>query len=211
MNEKWYRLLGPYLRAYWRFAAVQVLFAAIFALVLFLYDAPAEAALYAAGLCVLAGAGLLCAHFVRYLTRHRERQAAMENLTVSAAPLPPAADPGEAEFRAMAERLRREYAALDARQQSAQRDNMRRTDGTALALIENRDKGPIRSNTSGWRGVYLNRKSGMWTAQITFQGKTRYLGSFSNIRDAIQARKKGEAIFDEFLEQYYADHADQDE
>lgn len=122
MNKRWYQLIGPYLRAYWKFAAAQALFAVIFAVVLFLYGAPAEAALYAALLCALAGAVLLALHFRRYLLRRRERQAAMENLTVAGGPLPEAADPGEEDFRQMAERLRREYAALDARQQSSRRE-----------------------------------------------------------------------------------------
>ena len=124
MDVKWYRLIGPYLRAYWRFAAAQALFAGIFAAVLFLYGAPAEAALYAAVLCALTGAVLLAFHFRRYLVRRQARMAAMENLTVADGPLPPAVSPGEEDFRQMAERLRREYAALDGRQQSSRRELM---------------------------------------------------------------------------------------
>ena len=122
MEEKWYQLVGPYLWAHWRFIAAQALFAAIFTVVLFLYGVPAEAALYAALLCALAGAGMLAAHFYRYGKKRRERMAALENLTVSAAPLPPADDPGEEDFRQMAQRLRREYAALAEGQQAERRE-----------------------------------------------------------------------------------------
>ena len=124
MNEKWYALVGAYLRTYWRFALVQALFAAIFWAVLSLYGAPAEAALYAAGLCALAGLGLLIVHFVRYLRKRRARQAAKENLTVSGGALPPADTPGEAEFRDMAQRVRRQYADLAAAREAQRRETL---------------------------------------------------------------------------------------
>ncbi len=59
-------------------------------------------------------------------------------------------------------------------------------------MIENRLKTPISSNTSGYNGVYRDKRSGKWCAQITFMGKTYYLGAFSDIRDAIGARRRGE-------------------
>ena len=71
------------------------------------------------------------------------------------------------------------------------RDNMRLVDGTSVVMIEKRLKTPIQSNKSGYNGVYLNRKTGKWTAQITFKGKTYYLGSFANIQEAVEARRKG--------------------
>jgi hypothetical protein len=65
------------------------------------------------------------------------------------------------------------------------------------------------NNTSGVRGVYKSERSGKWYAQITFQGKTRYLGCFPTLEEAAEARKKGEALFDEFLARYDMDHAEQ--
>ena len=56
------------------------------------------------------------------------------------------------------------------------------------------------------RGVYKSERSGKWCAQITFQGKTRYLGSFDSLTEAFQARKKGEELFDEFLARYDLEH-----
>ena len=77
-------------------------------------------------------------------------------------------------------------------------------DGTNIGILEARmSKPPIASNTSGYNGVYLN-VNGMWTAQITFKNKTYYLGSFSDIQDAVLARKQGEEMFENFLEWYYA-------
>lgn len=50
-------------------------------------------------------------------------------------------------------------------------------------------------NSSGVRGVYLNRKTGKWRASITFQKKNYYLGEFINIEDAIEARHRGEELY----------------
>lgn len=90
------------------------------------------------------------------------------------------------------------------------RDNMRLVDGTSVAMIEKRMKSPIQSNKSGYNGVYLNRRTGKWTAQITFKGKTRYLGSFADIQDAVEARRKAEKVYDEFLRWYYGGDPDEE-
>ena len=71
-------------------------------------------------------------------------------------------------------------------------------EGTCIESIRSRKVSV--SNKSGVRGVYFNQRSGRWIAQITFQGHTRYLGSFESLEEAAQVRKKAEAIFDDFLE-----------
>ena len=71
-------------------------------------------------------------------------------------------------------------------------------EGTCLESIKS--KKVFANNTSGVRGVYRNKRTGRWSAQITFQGRTRYLGSFEELEDAVRARAKGEKIFQEFLE-----------
>lgn len=76
--------------------------------------------------------------------------------------------------------------------------------GTSVTILEAGRKRLLRSNTSGVTGVYQNRHSGRWCAQITFRGKTRYLGSFENKADAVAARRNAEQMFDVFLAQYYA-------
>lgn len=81
-------------------------------------------------------------------------------------------------------------------------------EGTCVSTIVARmNKPPISSNTSGYNGVYKNANQ-RWTAQITFKKKTYYLGSFDNIQDAVAARKKGEAMFENFLDDYYTKHPD---
>lgn len=110
--ERERRLLWAYLWSHRRGAGVLALFTAIFALVLVLYGAPAEAALYAGGLCALAGLGLLAAGYVRFRREHEKRRAALENILILTEPLPPANTPAEADFRAMAERMKSAYGAL---------------------------------------------------------------------------------------------------
>ena len=110
--ERERHLLRTYLRSHRRGAGVLALFTAIFALVLDLYGAPAEAALYAGGLCALAGAGLLAAGYVRFRRDHERRRAALGNILVLTEPLPPADSPAEEDFRAMAQRMKAAYDEL---------------------------------------------------------------------------------------------------
>lgn len=74
-------------------------------------------------------------------------------------------------------------------------------EGTCIESIRSRKI--FSSNKSGVRGVYRNRKTNRWVAQITFQGRTRYLGSYDRIEEAAEAREKAEKIFREFLERFY--------
>jgi len=61
----------------------------------------------------------------------------------------------------------------------------------------------IKSNTSGKTGVYFKQERGKWCAQIEFQGKNYYLGSYLQKEDAIQARETAEKkMFGNFLEWY---------
>lgn len=76
-------------------------------------------------------------------------------------------------------------------------------EGTCIENIRSRKI--FANNTSGIRGVYKSKRSGKWQAQITFQGKTRYLGSYEKLEDAARARAAGEELFDEFLEKYDQD------
>lgn len=62
------------------------------------------------------------------------------------------------------------------------------------------------SNTSGYTGVYQNKKTGRWIANITFKGKKYHLGTFDKIEDAVRARKLGEEMHDDFLKWYYEEH-----
>lgn len=90
------------------------------------------------------------------------------------------------------------------RQRKIYKENLKLVDGTSVTALESKLKGgTISTNTSGYNGVYFNKRSGTWSAQITFKGKTYYLGSYKDIADAVKARKKGEEMYESFLEGYY--------
>ena len=88
-------------------------------------------------------------------------------------------------------------------QRGAILDNLRLVDGTSVTKLEAMRNRTISSNTSGYTGVYRQKNSGKWAAQITFKNKTYYLGAYDNIDDAIKARKRGEEMHEDFLEWYY--------
>lgn len=90
-------------------------------------------------------------------------------------------------------------------QASVIRENMKLYDGTSVTILESRRKKRISSNTSGYTGVYRQKRSGKWNAQITLKGRTYYLGSFDQIEDAIKARQRGEKMHADVLERYYGD------
>ena len=92
-------------------------------------------------------------------------------------------------------------------QRGAILDNLRLVDGTSVTKLEAMRNRTISSNTSGYTGVYRQKNSGKWAAQITFKNKTYYLGAYDNIDDAIKARKRGEEMHDDFLEWYYETHS----
>lgn len=76
--------------------------------------------------------------------------------------------------------------------------------GTSVAAIMSRmSKPPISTNKSGYNGVYMTAR-GRWIAQIGFQRKTYYLGSFPTVQEAVEARKNGEKLYRDFLNWYAA-------
>ena len=84
------------------------------------------------------------------------------------------------------------------------KENMKFVEGTSVTMIEKTQSRLNSSNTSGHNGIYFNRKNQKWIAQITFKKKNYYLGSFSDIQDAVNVRKRAEErIYGEFLEWYY--------
>lgn len=65
-------------------------------------------------------------------------------------------------------------------------------DGTSIASIMGRTNGTVNKNsTSGVNGV-CRTKSGKWRAYIVLKGKQHHLGNFSELDDAIAARKRAE-------------------
>lgn len=71
--------------------------------------------------------------------------------------------------------------------------------GTQLSKIK--DINSQSKNLSGVRGVYFDSKSNRYRARIKFQGKLYNLGSYTNLEDAVKARKLGE-------EEYFGGYID---
>ncbi|MGM0124880.1 hypothetical protein IGI37_002274 [Enterococcus sp. AZ194] len=73
-------------------------------------------------------------------------------------------------------------------------------EGTNISLLNSKIPS---SNTSGVKGVTWSKKANKWKAQIGFQNKTIYLGLFSNVQEAADARKAAEQkYFKPILEKY---------
>lgn len=71
--------------------------------------------------------------------------------------------------------------------------------GTAASRLVNREP-TVRSRT-GVRGVFMSR--GRYVAVISIQGKSYYLGSYTDLETAKEVRKEAEhAVFDEFLDYF---------
>ena len=54
-------------------------------------------------------------------------------------------------------------------------------------------------STSNYKGVHFNKRINKWMAHIKINGKSKHLGLFENIEDAVNARvKKAEELFGEY-------------
>jgi hypothetical protein len=60
----------------------------------------------------------------------------------------------------------------------------------------------LRTNSSGYRGVSRNSKSGKWHAQIKLNGKQTYLGRFDTPEEAYECYKR--AAIEHFGEEFIA-------
>lgn len=66
----------------------------------------------------------------------------------------------------------------------------------AVSVAENNRNLSLRSdNKSGVVGVEVCSSTGLWRATIRYEGKTRHLGRFRLMTDAIKARKAAEQSF----------------
>ena len=89
-------------------------------------------------------------------------------------------------------------------------ENLKLCEGTSVAILEASKHRLLLTNTSGYTGVYQNKRTGKWCAQITFKKKTYFLGTYAKKEDAVKARKRGEEMHDNFLEWYHSTYKAQD-
>jgi hypothetical protein len=71
-------------------------------------------------------------------------------------------------------------------------NNTRANLRTVSPMESVRNRSLFKNNTSGYAGVSLVKSSGKWKAKIRLQGKEIFLGNYSTIEEAIQARMEGE-------------------
>ena len=60
-----------------------------------------------------------------------------------------------------------------------------------------------KNNTSGVKGVYWAKDKQKWTVQVTINNKTKYIGRYSTLEEAIKARE-------EAAKKYYGEYAYED-
>lgn len=59
------------------------------------------------------------------------------------------------------------------------------------------NKGPDPSNTSGYRGVYLDKRNGRWRVRMQYQGKYQCFGGYDTIQEAAEVyEKKRQEVLD---------------
>ena len=73
-------------------------------------------------------------------------------------------------------------------------------DGTQISRL--RSNKLISTNTSGCRGVYFDKRTGLWRARLKFKGRLMNFGSYKSFDDAVKARKSAE---EEYYGQYLAE------
>ncbi len=62
------------------------------------------------------------------------------------------------------------------------------------------NRGMMKSNTSGYRGVTWDKKTEKWRARIGLNGKQIWLGYFDDIEEAATAyKKKALELFEQYL------------
>lgn len=83
-------------------------------------------------------------------------------------------------------------------------ETMKFIDGTSVTKLEKTGTNLISTNSSGHTGVYYNKQTHKWIAQIGFKGKNIYLGSYKELLAAKKVRQSAEQrIYGEFLANYY--------
>ena len=78
-RDKWYKILGCYLRQYLSVTLIFFGFIGIFSMIFRLYDLKVEAVLYASGLCFLFAAIVLSVHFFFYVRNEPCTKAAIRD------------------------------------------------------------------------------------------------------------------------------------
>jgi hypothetical protein len=74
-------------------------------------------------------------------------------------------------------------------------DNRRENLRIVTSSQNNINRGKKSSNTSGYKGVTFCKTTNMWRSQITFEGKTIFLGRFDTKEEAYAAYKIAAIVY----------------
>lgn len=81
-----------------------------------------------------------------------------------------------------------------------------RKENVAMAKILHQR--PDSNNSTGYRGVTVNRRTGRYVARIMLNHHSHYLGSYTRLMDAVKARRRGEEEYHfPVIEAYLESHA----
>lgn len=83
------------------------------------------------------------------------------------------------------------------------KNNLHFVDGTCIEHLISAESRPVK-NATGVKGVTHRKHDGKYVAYIGFQKRRIYLGTFENLDEAAEARKKAEYEFHEkYLKAYF--------
>lgn len=85
-------------------------------------------------------------------------------------------------------------------------DTLHRIDGTCIERLNL--KKARSDNKSGHVGIHMINENA-YQAWIGFKGKRYYLGTYSTLNEAINARQRGEQMHLDFLEEYYRERKEE--
>ena len=80
---------------------------------------------------------------------------------------------------------------IDRNSLNNQKSNLRTVDKKMNSI----NRGLQRNNTSGYKGVTLDKTNNRWEARIKVNQKTIHLGRFKDIMDAVDIRKLAESVY----------------
>lgn len=106
-NRSILKLIADYLRQYRFYGIMTVIFAAVFALVFYLYDLKFEAVLYALVICAVIGLAVLIINFINFAVKRKKRMLFMDNISITDESLPEPKNPVESDYIMMIEKLRK--------------------------------------------------------------------------------------------------------
>lgn len=93
-----------------------------------------------------------------------------------------------------------EWPAVEIDHRNGAKTDNRLINLRAATRSQNEANKPVtRANTSGFKGVMWDPRLGKWRAEIRRQGRKKYLGSYSDVREAAAAyQRAAQAIYQEF-------------